>query len=115
MVTGVHEEGADRPLRFDPLPRSAALAVTWHLAFKPAAASWSELVAPLAAMVGAQDFGEAECTELEHLAVEMLQLVEKRAALLTEPRFEVAVLAVRDEADDRLGRHASPSASGLRA
>jgi hypothetical protein len=98
----------------DPLRRSAALAAACLLTFEPAAPGRGQHVAPLAAMVGANDLGEAEITEPAHLAVQGLQLVEERPALPAEPRLEVAVLTMRDEADDRLGGHASPPVSGRR-
>jgi hypothetical protein len=73
------------------------------LAFKPAAASGSELVAPLTTVVGAHDLGETAGTEAEHLAVQVLELVEERPALGAETGLEVPFLAVRDKKDDGPG------------
>jgi hypothetical protein len=67
------------------------------LAFKPVAAFVCEAVAPLAAMIGAHDLGKPEGTELEDLAVQLLQFVEERVACGTLARFEVPGLAMRDE------------------
>lgn len=46
-------------------------------------ASGREPVAPLAAMVGAHNLGKPEGAELEHLPVEVGELVQERAALAT--------------------------------
>ncbi len=74
-------------------------------------AGGSQPVAPLAAVIGARDLGEALGTEVEHLPVEMRQLVQERAALATRPRLEVSLLTVRDKVDNRRGHRRSPSSS----
>ncbi|MGE3796106.1 MAG: hypothetical protein AB7I38_19590 [Dehalococcoidia bacterium] len=78
-------------------------------------AGGSERVAPLAAVVCAHDLGETESAELEHLAVEVLQLVEERSALGAETGLEVPFLAVGDKKDDGPGLRASSPSSGRRA
>ena len=44
-------------------------------------AGGSQPVAPLAAVIGAHYLGEAKGAEVEHLLVEVRQLVQERAAL----------------------------------
>jgi hypothetical protein len=115
MVGHSYDRGrADRSHTTGPLPRSAAFAAPCLLAFEPAAAGGSELVAPLTAVIRAHDLSETMSAELEHLAIQALKLIEERSAFRAEARLEVSCLAMRDEADDGLARHPLSPSSGRR-
>ena len=111
----VHAAKETRTARWSPVRAVSLPAPTGFLAFEPANALGCELVAPLTAVVGARDLGVAEVTELEHLAIHPLQLVEKRSAFRAKACLEVSVSAVWDEADDRFGHRSSSSSSARRA
>lgn len=70
-------------------------------------------VAPLAAVIGAHDLRKPKGTEVEHLPIEVRELVQERPALAASSRLEVSRLAVRDEVDDRRGHGRSPSSSSV--